>query len=267
MRIVKFVVLLVFLGLQSNSSAYASDIEGPKLKSWKILGSNKADISTENAIFIVEITVTDESPISSVNCFFNSKTSSQSGIASGEFISSVNNISTFRLKVEIRVRQATGQWEFGSCGARDSLGNSSGLDASALGETKVFVYDAESIAEDKAQEIENQEKEKIYNENQDKIKADEAARANRKSQSILVTPNIKGSIQLKVRSITIKSSASSNLPISVRTSTTDTCLYVNGKIQLKSVGRCVVAFSQDGNDEFKRAESKVLAFNIVKNKK
>ena len=264
MRIVKFVVLLVFLGLQSNSSAYASDIEGPKLKSWKILGSNKADISTENAIFIVEITVTDESHISSVNCFFNSKTSSQSSIASGEFISSVNNISTFRLKVEIRVRQATGQWEFGSCGARDSLGNSSGLDASALGETKVFVYDAESIAEDKAQEIENQEKEKIYNENQDKIKADEAARANRKSQSILVTPNIKGSIQLKVKSIAIKASANSKLPLSVRTSTPDTCLYSNGKIQIKSIGRCVVAFSQDGNNEFKRAESKVLAFKIVK---
>lgn len=263
MRIVKFVVLLVFLGLQSNSSAYASDIEGPKLKSWKILGSNKADISTENAIFIVEVTVTDESPISSVVCFFNSKTSSQGGIASGEFISSINNISTFRLKGEIRVRQATGQWEFGSCGASDSLGNNSGLDASALGETKVFVYDVESIAKDKAEE----EKQAPYNDYQKKIEAENAALANRKTQSIAVDPFVKGSIKLKVKSITIKSSASSNLPISVRTSTTDTCLYLNGKIQLKSVGRCVVAFSQDGNDEFKSAESKVLAFKIVKNKK
>ena len=98
----------------------------------------------------------------------------------------------------------------------------------------------------------------------DKAAADEEALANRRIQSIIVSPNIKGSIQLKVRSITIKSSASSNLPISVRTSTTDTCLYLNGKIQLKSVGRCVVAFSQDGNDAFKSAESKVLAFKIVK---
>ena len=98
----------------------------------------------------------------------------------------------------------------------------------------------------------------------EKAAADEAALANRKNQSITVDPFVKGSIKLKVKSIAIKASANSKLPLSVRTSTPDTCLYSNGKIQIKSIGRCVVAFSQDGNNEFKRAESKVLAFKIVK---
>ena len=98
----------------------------------------------------------------------------------------------------------------------------------------------------------------------EKAAADEAALANRKIQSITVDPFVKGSIKLKIKSIAIKASANSKLPLSVRTSTPDTCLYSNGKIQIKSIGRCVVAFSQDGNDEFKRAESKVLAFKIVK---
>ena len=255
-------VLLAFFGFSSINMAFAADIDAPKLKSWKITSPTRVDISTKNAVFEVELVLTDDSQIDNANCGLASQISSQFLLTTVELISKNENAFTYILRSEIKVGQATGNWYFNSCSARDKWGNSASFSPPEGGQF-VFVYDKETIA----QEIENQEKEKIYNENQDKIKADEAARANRKSQSILVTPNIKGSIQLKIRSITIKSSASSNLPISVRTSTTDACLYLNGKIQLKSVGRCVVAFSQDGNDEFKSAESKVLAFKIVKNKK
>jgi hypothetical protein len=257
-RIIQFVVLLAFFGFSSSNIAFAADIDAPKLKSWKITSPTRVDISIKNAVFEVALVLTDDSQINSIKCNLGSENSRQYLSSYGEFISKNENSFTYALRFEIEVGRATGNWYF-LCFAEDKWGNSADF-RPPVGSQFIFIYDKETIA----QEIENQAKEKIYNENQEKIEAEKAALASRESQSILVSPNIKGSIQLKVRSITIKSSASSNLPISVRTSTTDTCLYVNGKIQLKSIGRCVVAFSQDGNNEFKAAESKVLAFKIVK---
>lgn len=262
-RVVLFCISLAFFGLQSISYTFASDTDGPRLTSWKFIGSNKADISTDNAIFEVEVTVTDESSVRQIGCAFNHKTIGQGTLAIGDFISVSDTVWTFRLQAEVRVHQATGEWVFNSCWAEDSLGNSSRLYASDFGDASVFVYDAESVAKDKAKA----EQESVYNDYQKKLEEEKVTFANRKTQTIIVSSIVRGSILLKTKSIRIKSSASSNLPISVRSSTSDTCLYVDGKIQLKSVGRCVVAFSQDGNDEFKAAVSKVLAFKIVKNKK
>ena len=260
-RIIQFGVLLAFFGFSSSNIAFAADIDAPKLKSWKITSPTRVDISTKNAVFEVELVLTDDSQIETPSCGLASQISSQSVYSGSKFISKNENSFTYALRFEIEVGRATGNWYFYGCSAKDKWGNGA-LFSQPVG-SDIFIFDKDTIA----QEIENQAKEKIYNESQEKIEAEKVALASRKSQSIIVTPNIKGSIQLNIRSITIKSIASSNLPISVRTSTADTCLYLKGKIQLKSVGRCVVAFSQDGNDEFKAAESKVLAFKIVKNKK
>jgi hypothetical protein len=46
-------------------------------------------------------------------------------------------------------------------------------------------------------------------------------------------------------------------------STDNVCVYENGMIKTKTSGRCVIAFSQEGNSEFKPASNLILDFTIT----
>jgi hypothetical protein len=101
----------------------------------------------------------------------------------------------------------------------------------------------------------------------DKAAADKAAadkaEARRKEQEILISPKIFGSIPFSMNSIPIQVSASSGLEVFAYNNTSSVCGYSNGSISLKTPGRCVIAFSQEGNLDFKPASNVILDFTIT----
>ena len=85
----------------------------------------------------------------------------------------------------------------------------------------------------------------------------------RRDQAISIFPVIKGNSEFSVSGIPISVTTSSNLPIFSYNSTNSICEYRKNLIITKKSGRCVIAFSQEGNEDFKPAENVVLEFNIV----
>ena len=90
-----------------------------------------------------------------------------------------------------------------------------------------------------------------------------AAEANRKEQEIWVSPLITGSVPISSNGIPTQVKTTSNLPVFAYNSTNDICVYENGMIKTKTSGRCVIAFSQEGNSEFKPANNLILDFTIA----
>jgi hypothetical protein len=93
----------------------------------------------------------------------------------------------------------------------------------------------------------------------DKVAAD----ANRQEQTISVTPLVSGSVLLSASGFPVKIVSTSNLSVFSYNSTNNVCIYENGMIRTKTSGRCVIAFSQEGNSEFKPASNVVLDFTIA----
>ena len=90
-----------------------------------------------------------------------------------------------------------------------------------------------------------------------------AAYANRQEQIISVTPLVSGSVPLSASGFPVKIVSTSNLSVFAYNSTNNVCTYENGMIRTKTSGRCVIAFSQEGNSEFKPASNIVLDFTIA----
>jgi hypothetical protein len=105
----------------------------------------------------------------------------------------------------------------------------------------------------------------------DKAEADKAAAAadkaaaiaNRREQTISVTPFRTGSIPLSSIGLPTKVNSTSNLSVFAYNSTDNVCVFENGMIRTKTSGRCVIAFSQEGNSEYKPASNLVLDFVIT----
>jgi len=87
--------------------------------------------------------------------------------------------------------------------------------------------------------------------------------SNRLTQQILVSPKVNRTQDLTKRTIPIKVFSTSNLEIFAYNSMNSPCEYANGQITLKSAGLCVVAFSQEGDNNYKPAENIILRFEIV----
>jgi hypothetical protein len=60
----------------------------------------------------------------------------------------------------------------------------------------------------------------------------------------------------------VKVSSSSNLSVFAYNSTNNVCEYANGIVKTKASGRCVIAFSQEGNSEYKPAGNLILDFTL-----
>ena len=97
-----------------------------------------------------------------------------------------------------------------------------------------------------------------------KAAADKAtAESNRREQTISVSTLISGPILLNASGLPFKVSTTSNLSVFAYNSTNNVCEFANGVIKTKTSGRCVIAFSQEGNSEFKPATNLILDFSIV----
>jgi hypothetical protein len=90
-----------------------------------------------------------------------------------------------------------------------------------------------------------------------------AADANRREQLISVLPLRSGIVPLSSTGLPLKVNSTSNLSVFAYNSTNDVCEYQNGMIRTKKSGRCVIAFSQEGNSEFKPAGNLILDFTIA----
>ena len=95
------------------------------------------------------------------------------------------------------------------------------------------------------------------------LKAKQEAEANRKEQTISVSPLTSGQVQINTSGISVKVSTTSNLSVFAYNSTNSVCEFLNGIIRTKIQGRCVIAFSQEGNSDYKPASNLVLDFTIV----
>ena len=94
-----------------------------------------------------------------------------------------------------------------------------------------------------------------------------AADANRREQTISVTPFRTGSVPLSSIGLPTKVNSTSNLSVFAYNSTNNVCVFENGMIRTKTSGRCVIAFSQEGNSEFKPASNLILDFVITASNK
>ena len=90
-----------------------------------------------------------------------------------------------------------------------------------------------------------------------------AAVANRKEQTIIASPLTIGSIPISSTGLSTQVKSTSNLPVFTYNNTNDVCVYENGMIKTKTSGRCVIAFSQEGDSEFKPASNLILDFIIT----
>ena len=90
-----------------------------------------------------------------------------------------------------------------------------------------------------------------------------AADANRREQIIRVTPFRSGSVSLSSIGLPTSVNSTSNLSVFAYNSTNNVCVFENGVIRTKTSGRCVIAFSQDGNSDYKPASNLILDFTIV----
>jgi hypothetical protein len=100
---------------------------------------------------------------------------------------------------------------------------------------------------------------------QDQVSKEAAAAAveSRKEQGIWASPLIAGSVPVNSNGIPTQVRSTSNLPVFAYNSTDNVCVYENGMIKTKTSGRCVIAFSQEGNSEFKPASNLILDFTIT----
>ena len=78
-----------------------------------------------------------------------------------------------------------------------------------------------------------------------------------------MSPLITGSVPISSTGLSIQVKSTSSLPVFAYNSTNDVCVFENGLIRTKSSGRCVIAFSQEGNSEFKPANNLILDFTIT----
>lgn len=85
---------------------------------------------------------------------------------------------------------------------------------------------------------------------------------NRETQSIVVSPSTIGSVPYNLKALPLNVSATSNLPVSVYNNTSYSCEYKNNSVVIKESGRCVIAFDQAGNNEFRPAKTVILEFVI-----
>jgi hypothetical protein len=95
------------------------------------------------------------------------------------------------------------------------------------------------------------------------LKAKQEAEANRKEQSITVNPLTSGQVQLNSSGLRVDVSSTSNLSVFAYNSTNSVCEFIKGIIRTKIPGRCVIAFSQEGNSDYKPANNVVLDFIIT----
>jgi hypothetical protein len=81
-------------------------------------------------------------------------------------------------------------------------------------------------------------------------------------QSIVISPSTIGSVPYNLKALPLNVSATSNLPVSAYNNTNYSCEYKNNFVVIKESGRCVIAFDQQGNSEFKPAKTVLLEFII-----
>lgn len=90
-----------------------------------------------------------------------------------------------------------------------------------------------------------------------------AADANRREQTISVTPFRTGSVPLSSIGLPTKVNSTSSLAVFAYNSTNSVCVFENAMIRTKTSGRCVIGFSQEGNSEFKPANNVILDFTVA----
>jgi len=275
-RTVLTLLLVVGIAIPIAPSAFAADTQAPVLVDWKLIDL-KTDISNGDGKLRVEYSISDDSrvedPLSSLSSL---STTQQSGFAFPTLISKVGNVSTYRAEATISFGKAPGLWRWLLFPLRDNLGNSAnGFGPGGSWPVEVWVYDkdfteekrlaAKAIADKAAADAKAIA---------DKAAADAkaiadkaAADANRREQTISVTPFRTGSVPLSSIGLPTKVNSTSNLSVFAYNSTNNVCVFENGMIRTKTSGRCVIAFSQEGNSEFKPASNLILDFVITASNK
>ena len=286
-RTVLTLLLVVGIAIPIAPSAFAADTQAPVLVDWKLIDL-KTDISNGDGKLRVEYSISDDSrvedPLSSLSSL---STTQQSGFAFPTLISKVGNVSTYRAEATISFGKAPGLWRWLLFPLRDNLGNSAnGFGPGGSWPVEVWVYDkdfteekrlaAKAIA-DKAAADAKAIADKAAADAKaiaDKAAADAkaiadkaAADANRREQTISVTPFRTGSVPLSSIGLPTKVNSTSNLSVFAYNSTNNVCVFENGMIRTKTSGRCVIAFSQEGNSEFKPASNLILDFVITASNK
>ena len=260
-RIVLCLLLVVGFAMPIAPSAFAADTNAPVLLDWRLIDL-KTDISNGDGILRIQFSVSDESDISDpLSNVGSTTTTQQTGFAFPKLISKVGNVSTYSAEATVKYGQAPGLWRWLFFPLRDALGNSSqGFGPSGSWPINVWVYDKE-FTEAKRLTAEAAAAKAAADA---KAIADKAAAyANRQEQIISVTPLVSGSVPLSASGFPVKIVSTSNLSVFAYNSTNNVCVYENGMIRTKTSGRCVIAFSQEGNSEFKPASNMVLDFTIA----
>ena len=90
-----------------------------------------------------------------------------------------------------------------------------------------------------------------------------AAEANRKDQLISVSPIPSQAVPLSSIGMPLTVTSNAMLSIFAYNNTNEVCEFSQGLVKTKTIGRCVIAFSQEGNSEFKPATNVILDFKIV----
>ena len=281
-RIVLTLLLVVGISVPIAPSAFAADTQAPVLVDWKLIDL-KTDISTGDGLLRIQFSVSDESiivdPLSSLS---SQTTTQQSGFAFPILVSKIGNISTYSAEGRISFGKAPGLWRWLLFPLRDNLGNSGSFGPGGSWPVDIWVYDkdfteakrlaaeavtAKAAAEAKAIADKAAAEAKAIADKaaaEAKAIADKAAaNANRKEQIIKVSPLITGSVSVSSNGLPIQVKSTSNLSVFAYNSTDNVCVYENGIIRAKTSGRCVIAFSQEGDSEYKPANNLILDFAIA----
>ena len=293
-RIVLCLLLVVGFAMPIAPSAFAADTNAPVLLDWRLIDL-KTDISNGDGILRIQFSVSDESDISDpLSNVGSTTTTQQTGFAFPKLISKVGNVSTYSAEATVKYGQAPGLWRWLFFPLRDALGNSSqGFGPSGSWPINVWVYDkefteakrltaeaaaAKAAADAKAIADKAAAEAKAIGDAKaaaDKATAEKAAAeakaiadkaaadANRREQTIRVTPFRTGSVSLSSIGLPTSVNSTSNLSVFAYNSTNKVCVFENGMIRTKTSGRCVIAFSQEGNSEFKPASNLILEFTIT----
>ena len=248
----------IILGVTPNS--FAADTQPPVLISWKLLDT-KADISSGDATLRAEFSVSDESTFIGTRSHLISRSTTQmSDVNYPVLISKVGNVSTWLAEVKIKFGKAPGVWTWVLWPLEDNFGNLTPQGPGGNWPVNVWIYDKEFTEVKQIAEVKAAADAKAI---ADKAAADAKAIANRKEQGIWASPLISGSVPISSNGIPTQVRSTSNLPVFAYNSTNDVCVYENGIIKTKTSGRCVIAFSQEGNSEFKPASNLILDFTIA----
>lgn len=183
----------------------------------------------------------------------------------------LENISFWEVEIQFVADHSPGLWRSGLYPLRDLDGNTN-TDFSLYPkwQVEIMVYDKKFTEAGEAAISAEIAKAEVA-EALAKVAALAKAKldANRKIQIIRISPNIWNSVNLTKSRLPIKIDSTSNLVIFAYNSTNEVCEYLDGYIATKSPGRCVIAFSQEGDAEYKPANNLILEFNVlpVDNKK